>query len=38
MAQHTQFHKAILTPEEIKEQDAIAEAIIDKILAEETTK
>ncbi|MEE4378168.1 MAG: AAA family ATPase [Candidatus Competibacteraceae bacterium] len=38
MAQHTQFHKQALTPEEQREQDAIADDIIDKILAEEAAK
>ncbi|MDD2389670.1 MAG: AAA family ATPase [Desulfobacterales bacterium] len=35
MAQHTKFHKEILTPEEQQEQDAIADVIIDEILREE---
>lgn len=38
MAHHTQFHKQALTPEEQREQDAIADDIIDKILAEEAAK
>mgnify|MGYP003584586507 FL=1 len=38
MAKHTQFHKQTLTPEEQQEQDAIADEIIDKILAEEAMK
>ena len=35
MALHTKFHKDILTPEEQKEQDAIADEIIDEILRDE---
>ncbi|QQS06270.1 MAG: AAA family ATPase [Fibrobacterota bacterium] len=35
MAQHTKFHKEILTPEEQHEQDKIADDIISAILAEE---
>ncbi|MBF6650189.1 AAA family ATPase [Methylobacter sp. BlB1] len=38
MAIHTKFHKEILTPEEKKEQDAIADEIIDEILREEGAK
>lgn len=38
MAKHTQFHKQALTPEEQQEQDAIADEIINKILAEEAAK
>lgn len=34
VAQHTKFHKETLTPEERKEQDAIADVIIDEILGE----
>jgi hypothetical protein len=36
MAQHTEFQKDKLTPEEKKEQDAIADEIIRKILKEES--
>jgi predicted ATPase len=36
MAQHRRFRKSVLTPEEQSEQDAIADAIIDEILREET--
>jgi ABC-type multidrug transport system ATPase subunit len=35
MALHTKFHKPTLTPEEIAEQDAIADEIVTKLLAEE---
>jgi predicted ATPase len=35
MALHTKFHKDSLTPEEIREQDAIAEEIVEEILREE---
>lgn len=35
MALHTKFHKDVLTPEEQREQDAIAEQIIEEILREE---
>jgi predicted ATPase len=35
MALHTKFHKDILTPEEQKEQNDIAEEIINEILSEE---
>jgi len=35
MAQHTRFHKPVLTPEEQQAQDAIANEIIKQILAEE---
>lgn len=35
MAQHRKFQKPVLTPEEQAEQDRIASAIIDEILAEE---
>ncbi|MEO5332470.1 MAG: AAA family ATPase [Magnetococcus sp. YQC-5] len=35
MAQHTKFHKELLTPEEQREQNAIADKIIDEILREE---
>jgi predicted ATPase len=38
MAQHTKFHKQKLTPEEQQEQDALADEIIDKILAEDSAK
>lgn len=38
MAKHTRFHKPTLTPAEQAEQDAIADAIIDEILREETEK
>jgi hypothetical protein len=38
MALHTKFHKDTLTPEEQKEQDAIADSIIEKILGEEDVK
>lgn len=37
MAQHTKFHKETLSPEEQRDQDAIADAIIDEILREEKT-
>ncbi len=37
MAIHTKFHKEVLTPEEQKEQDALADEIIDEILREEGT-
>lgn len=35
MALHTKFHQEILTPEEQREQDAIADSIIEEILREE---
>ncbi|MCC5834350.1 MAG: AAA family ATPase [Opitutales bacterium] len=35
LAQHTKFHKSVLTPEEQAEQDRVADEIITKILAEE---
>jgi predicted ATPase/AcrR family transcriptional regulator len=35
MALHTKFHKDTLTPEEIREQDAIADEIVEEILREE---
>jgi predicted ATPase len=35
MAKHTRFHKAELTPEEMAEQDAIADQIIDETLRED---
>ncbi|MEM7538831.1 MAG: AAA family ATPase [Chloroflexota bacterium] len=35
MALHTKFHKDVLTPEEQREQDAIADEIIEEILREE---
>jgi hypothetical protein len=35
MAQHTKFHKETLSPQDQREQDAIADAIIDEILREE---
>jgi len=35
MAKHTKFHKETLTPEELAEQDAIADRIIDEVMAEE---
>ena len=38
MALHTKFHKESLIPEEQKEQDEIANAIIDEVLAEEADK
>lgn len=38
MAKHTKFHKQTLTPEEQQEQDALADEISDKILAEEAAK
>ena len=38
MAQHTKFHKEVLTPEELQQQDAIADDIISEILAEEERK
>jgi len=38
MAKHTRFHKQALTPEEHQEQDALADEIIDKILAEDAAK
>ncbi|MCP4700397.1 MAG: AAA family ATPase [Gammaproteobacteria bacterium] len=36
MAKHTKFHKETFTPEEQREQDAIADSIIDEILREES--
>jgi predicted ATPase len=38
MAKHTQFHKEILSRKEMAAQDAIADEIIDKILAEEAAR
>lgn len=38
MAQHTKFHKEVLTPKEQRQQDAIADEIISEILAEEERK
>ena len=38
MAKHTQFHKDTLSPEEMAEQDAVADEIINRILAEENAK
>ncbi len=38
MAKHTKFHQSTLTPEERAEQDAIADAIISDVLAEDTAK
>ena len=38
MALHTEFHKDVLTLDEQREQDAIAEEIIDQILREETAR
>jgi hypothetical protein len=38
LAQHTKFHKVALSPEEQKEQDRIANEIIDEILAEDGAK
>lgn len=38
MALHTKFHKEVLTPEELQQQDAIADDIISEILAEEERK
>ena len=38
MALHTKFHQETLTPKEQHEQDAIADSIIDEILAEEAKK
>ena len=38
MAQHTKFQKEVLRPEEQKEQDAIADEIIDKIMREEKSR
>ncbi|HQZ64821.1 MAG TPA: AAA family ATPase [Planctomycetaceae bacterium] len=38
MAVHTRFHKDILTPTEQKDQDAIADKIIDEILAEDAAE
>lgn len=38
MARHTKFHRPVLTPEERKEQDAVADSIIDSLLAKETNK
>lgn len=38
MALHTKFHQDILTPEEQREQDAIADSIITEILLEENHK
>jgi len=35
MAKHTKFHKQVVSPEELDEQDRIASEIIDQILAEE---
>ncbi len=35
MAQHTKFHKPVLTPEEQMEQDRIADEIINQILLDE---
>jgi hypothetical protein len=35
MALHTKFHKETLTPDELKEQDIIADEIIEEILQEE---
>lgn len=35
MALHTKFHKDVLTPEEQKEQDTIADEIIEELLREE---
>ncbi|MGB5835065.1 MAG: hypothetical protein WBG92_24200 [Thiohalocapsa sp.] len=34
MAQHTKFHQPTLTPEQMADQDAIAERIISEVLAE----
>ncbi|MGB3225454.1 MAG: AAA family ATPase [Desulforhopalus sp.] len=38
IALHTKFHKAVLTPEQQSEQDAIADAIIEEIMAEDAKK
>jgi len=38
MALHTEFHKDVLTAEEIAAQDKVATSIIDKILKEKATK
>jgi predicted ATPase len=38
MAVHTRFHKDILTPTEQKDQDAIADRIIEEILAEDAAE
>ncbi len=38
MAVHTRFHKDILTPTEQKDQDVIADKIIDEILAEDAAE
>lgn len=38
MAVHTQFHKETLTPKELKDQNAIADKIIDEILAEDVAE
>lgn len=38
MGEHTQFHKPDLTPEEIRDQDALAKSIVDKILEEESRR
>lgn len=35
MAKHTKFHKEVLSPEDLAEQDAVADRIIDELLAEE---
>jgi predicted ATPase len=38
MALHTKFHKEVLTPELQSEQDAIADSIIEEIMAEDAKK
>ncbi|EPF66384.1 AAA family ATPase [Pseudomonas syringae] len=38
MAQHRRFRKAVLTPEELAAQDAIADSIIEEILSEEAAQ
>lgn len=38
MAVHTRFHKDVLTPTEQKDQDAIADRIIEEILAEDAAE
>jgi len=38
MAKHTKFHQPTLTPEQMAEQEAIAERIISEVLAEDAAK
>jgi hypothetical protein len=38
MAQHTRFHQPTLTPEQVTEQEAIAERVINEVLAEDADK